>query len=308
MTITDKIRHHPLIIWVVVGFLILNLTLVGIIFWLVQNQPDTTYQSIEPDMSTTTFLRAEELVVVEAVSEDKEPVEVTLPVKPVQFEYIEVTDSCDIHYEGECLLVRSGPGTDYDVVERLRNDVVLKVGGQVERDGQLWYRVVFDEWLRYPERVEDEWYVTADYVKVLLDEGDKTLWEDGAAEVLSKRIVIECNEQTLYAYEGAEVVLETPISTGLDLTPTPLGNFTVFKKTPSRYMQGPLPGLPSDQYYDMPGVPWNLYFTHGGAVIHGAYWHDSFGSTYSHGCVNLPPDAARELYQWAELGTEVIVR
>ena len=73
-------------------------------------------------------------------------------------------------------------------------------------------------------------------------------------------------------------------------------------------MQGPLPNLIDQQYYDLPGVPWNLYFTDGGAVIHGAYWHNSFGMRYSHGCVNVPPSQARELYNWAPLGTKVIVK
>jgi lipoprotein-anchoring transpeptidase ErfK/SrfK len=72
-------------------------------------------------------------------------------------------------------------------------------------------------------------------------------------------------------------------------------------------MQGPLPNLSDRQIYDLPGVPWNLYFTQGGAVIHGAYWHDSFGSVYSHGCVNLPVSVAQVLYIWADLGTKVIV-
>ena len=101
--------------------------------------------------------------------------------------------------------------------------------------------------------------------------------------------------------------MEEPVSTGLELTPTPRGVFSVYKKTPTRYMQGPLPDI-SDQYYDLPGVPWNLYFTKQGAVIHGAYWHNSFGTPWSHGCVNLPPEKARELYLWAELGTQVLVR
>ena len=69
-------------------------------------------------------------------------------------------------------------------------------------------------------------------------------------------------------------------------------------------MQGPLPGIPGNQYYDLPGVPWNLYFTQEGAVIHGAYWHDSFGSRYSHGCVNLAPEDARKLYGWARARNE----
>lgn len=233
---------------------------------------------------------------------------ILLPVKKVLFEYIEVTGGCGVHFEGECLNVRSGPGTNFPVVAQLRNEVVLKVGGEVESEGNVWYKIVFDEFLFYPERVKGDWYVASDFVRVLNDEGVKTTWEDGAATTTTKRIIVDRSEQKLYAYEGDVLFMETSISTGLALSPTPRGTFKVFKKTPSRYMQGPLPNLASDQYYDLPGVPWDLYFTQEGAVIHGAYWHDSFGTPYSHGCVNLLPTDAQELYYWAPLGTKVIVQ
>lgn len=255
------------------------------------------------------FLQAEEVVIIAATSTATSAAPQILPVEQVLFEYVEVTDGCGPHFEGECLRVRSGPGTEYDAVERLRNGIVLKVGGKVERDyGEVWYKIVFDEWLRYPERVTSDWYVAADYVEVLLDEGDRTIWEDEYATSTKKSITVDRSDQKLYAFEGSELFMEIDISTGLELTPTPRGTFSIFKKTPSRYMQGPLPNLVDRQVYDLPGVPWNLYFTHGGAVIHGAYWHNSFGSTYSHGCVNVRPDQARQLYNWAELGMEVIVK
>jgi hypothetical protein len=230
-----------------------------------------------------------------------------LPIENVLFEYVEVTDGCGPHFGGECLNARAGPGTDFPVQRQLRNGVVLKVGGSVERDDELWYRIAFDEFIRYPERMAGDWYVHADYVTVLYDEGNKTTWEDGVATSTNKRIVVNRSQQTLQAYDGENLFLEVAISTGLELTPTPRGTFTIFKKTPSRYMQGPLPNLNDKQVYDLPGVPWNLYFTQGGAVIHGAYWHDSFGTAYSHGCVNLPVGVARTLYEWAVLGTKVIV-
>lgn len=262
--------------------------------------------------SSSDYLHEQEIVVID------QPVGTTtpeiLPVEKVLFEYIEVTDGCDIHFEGECVNVRSGPGTDYPVVYQLRNDIVLKVGGRVERDGRTWYKIIFDEFLRYPERLTTDWYVAADYVSVLYDEGSKDIWTQSTTtadhdEALKlQHIVVDRSEQKLYAYEDDVLFLEADISTGLELTPTPRGEFTIYKKTPSRYMQGPLPNLASDQYYDLPGVPWNLYFTHGGAVIHGAYWHNSFGSAYSHGCVNLDPDVARILYNWAKLGTRVTVQ
>lgn len=256
------------------------------------------------------YLRAEEAVVIKpadvganAIVEEKP---VVLPVEKVLFEYIEVIDGCGIHFDGVCLNVRSGPGEDYPSVAKLRNSIVLKVGGKVERGGHTWYKIVFDEKLRYPERITTDWYVAADYVRILLDEGTRN-FKDAGGGISAKHIIVDRSKQTLYAYDGDVLFMQELISTGLELTPTPRGVFTIFKKTPSRYMQGPVPDL-SDQYYDLPGVPWDLYFTSDGAVIHGAYWHDNFGKQSSHGCVNLPPKQAEKLYNWAEVGTKVTVQ
>lgn len=251
-----------------------------------------------------TFLHEEEAVIIQSETGEDE----VLPIEPVLFEYVEITDGCGPHFEGECLRVRSGPGTEYPVVLGLRNGMVLKVGGKVEHDGMTWYKIVFDEWLRYPERVAGDWYVAANYVSVLLDEGDKVLTASSTIASTTKRILVDRSEQKVYAYEGDTLFMEESISTGLELTPTPRGSFTIYKKTPSRYMQGPLPYLTVQDHYDLPGVPWNLYFTEQGAVFHGAYWHANFGSPFSHGCVNLSPENARKLYMWADLGTPVVVR
>ena len=282
-------------ILLIAELLVLILLQLGVFDRSVWDTATTTKSSLGP-----TFLRDEEGVLIDN--------EVVLPVEKMFFEYVRVTDGCGPFYEGECLRVRTGPGTEYPVISRLRNDVVLKVGGKVEREGVIWYKIIFDEWLRYPERLEGDWYVVADYVEILQDEGDKTTWDDGNATATNKKIIVDRSEQKLYAYEGESLFMEILISTGLELTPTPRGTFSVFKKTPSRYMQGPLPGLIDQQVYDLPGVPWNLYFTQEGAVIHGAFWHTSFGRPYSHGCVNVPPKEARELYTWTELGTKVIIR
>lgn len=235
-----------------------------------------------------------------------EKVEYAYVSKPVS-EYIEIVQSCGPYFEGACVNVRSGPGENYRARKQLRNGVILKVSGKVTSGGREWYKVVFDEWLRYPERATGSWYVAAEYVRPFFDEGSYLLTSENGNTESKKYILVDRSGQTLYAYDGDSLFMEQIISTGIELTPTPRGTFTIFKKTPSRYMQGPLPGI-SSKYYDLPGVPWNLYFTQQGAVIHGAYWHDKFGQKWSSGCVNVDPDRAEKLYKWADIGTKVIVR
>ncbi len=228
---------------------------------------------------------------------------IVVPIEGVQ--YLEVLDGCDPYYVGTCVNMRSAPSVTAPVVERLRTGVVLRVEGTVHAEGHDWYKIMMDEYIRFPERVTSDWYVYADAVELITDEGDKNLVKGSATT--TKNIYVNLSEETLYAYEDDTLFMSAPISTGLELTPTPAGTFTVFRKTPSRYMQGPLPGV-STQVYDLPGVPWNLYFTEEGAVIHGAYWHDHFGEPWSHGCVNLSPENAKKLYQWASVGTKVVVK
>lgn len=228
------------------------------------------------------------------------------PVETPRYTFIEVIEGCGPYFEGACINVRSGPGTEYPSALKLRNGMVLRVIDTIEREGRRWYKLSPGDDIRHPERVTTDWYVAADFVRAFEDDGDHRL-DDMQATSSNKEIIVNRTTQKLYAYDGDTLFMEAPISTGLELTPTPRGRFTVYKMMPSRYMQGPIPGI-TEQFYDLPGVPWNLYFTKQGAVIHGAYWHDHFGEPWSHGCVNLPPETAKTLYMWAELGTKVIVR
>jgi lipoprotein-anchoring transpeptidase ErfK/SrfK len=58
--------------------------------------------------------------------------------------------------------------------------------------------------------------------------------------------------------------------------------------------------------YNLPNVPWVMYFA-GANAIHGAYWHNNFGRPMSHGCVNMRISEAQWLYNWASIGTPVVV-
>ena len=111
-------------------------------------------------------------------------------------------------------------------------------------------------------------------------------------------IEVNLSNQTLTAWQGDVAVMYTNISSGLGGTPTVTGRFAINTKLSAQRMTGP--------GYDLPNVPWVMYF-YGGYALHGAYWHNNFGSPMSHGCVNMRPGEAQILYNWASVGTEVYV-
>lgn len=106
--------------------------------------------------------------------------------------------------------------------------------------------------------------------------------------------------QTLVAYEGDTPVFNSLISSGLWNTPTVTGQYRTNMKYESQDMNGYAIGY---DYY-LQDVPYVMYFFKDYA-IHGAYWHNSFGSPMSHGCVNMNPADAGWLYNWAPVGTTV---
>lgn len=112
-------------------------------------------------------------------------------------------------------------------------------------------------------------------------------------------IEVIVSEQKLIAWQGDTPVFETIVSTGKPGFETLPGEFRIYVKYDKTRMRGP--------GYDTPDVPWTLYYYRGFA-IHGAYWHNNFGTPVSHGCVNLRVPEAKALYDWASVGTRVVVR
>ncbi len=114
-----------------------------------------------------------------------------------------------------------------------------------------------------------------------------------------KEIVVQLEKQIATAYENGRVIKSVTVSTGLPGTPTVSGEFSIYVKRPSQTMSGP-------GYY-LPDVPYVMYF-YQSYGLHGTYWHDNFGEPMSHGCVNLRTPDAEWFYNWAEIGTPVLVK
>jgi lipoprotein-anchoring transpeptidase ErfK/SrfK len=124
------------------------------------------------------------------------------------------------------------------------------------------------------------------------------------ANVGGKRIVVDLSKQWIYAYINDDLVFDAPIATGRDGMETPAGNFAVYAKNKSQTMRGVTDG----EGWVVPNVP-NVMYINRDVAIHGTYWHNLFGTgvRVSHGCINLPLDAAAWFYDWAPIGTPVRV-
>lgn len=270
--------------------------LVGIVFFVLDDQPAQAGGSSPVAVAQE---NSQAPVFQNAVSTPYVPLSVE-----GKFEYLEITESCTHDGRGLCIPAFSGPGIEYEEIYELEKGMMLKIKNRVQVDGQTWYVVHFDEWVRYPERTYKEWYIPAVAGRVVKGNGLETLQ---GKVTTNKHIIVDLSDHMLYAYDGDVEFMRTKVSTGQEFTPTPQGSFTIYKKTPTRYMQGPLPGV-TDVPFDLPGVPWNMYFTQGGAVIHGSYWHDRYGTEQSSGCINLPPELSKILYEWAPVGITVVIQ
>lgn len=111
-----------------------------------------------------------------------------------------------------------------------------------------------------------------------------------------KHIVVDLSSQMVTAFEGEKLAMSQRCSSGAEGTETPTGNFRTYHKGPSVHMTNQ--GDAIENIFNLPGVPWCAFFTGIGNALHGAYWHNDYGRPRSHGCVNLPSEAAKFLYRW----------
>lgn len=175
--------------------------------------------------------------------------------------------------------------------------------------GGEWRTVIMQAFertiLTYDPLNPAEWQIERGNVgtDALLAQGQPVLAIEPVRPTGLKRIEVNLSQQWLYAYEGELLVFDAPVSTGKNGFETPAGNFQVSAKLVSHTMRGTAGG----ETWNVPNVPHVMYFRHGGFALHGTYWHNTFGTgaRLSHGCVNLPLDAADWLYNWAPVGTPV---
>ncbi len=129
-------------------------------------------------------------------------------------------------------------------------------------------------------------------------------WVRGKNDIGDTFVEINLTKQNLLFYLDGKLEIDTPIVTGdmLRHRETPEGVYFIYAKQKNRILRGP--GYASHVNYWMP--------VKGGVGIHDALWRDEFGGGIyekdgSHGCINIPLEAAEELYGMAEVGMPVII-
>ena len=104
-----------------------------------------------------------------------------------------------------------------------------------------------------------------------------------------RHVEADLTDQTLALINGAQVYKIYPISSGKPSTPTVLGTYHVYERTPGY--------LPDGMYFS------SFFFR--GYAIHG--YDPSPTYPASHGCLRLPIDDAIAVYDWIGFGTTVDV-
>jgi hypothetical protein len=116
-------------------------------------------------------------------------------------------------------------------------------------------------------------------------------------------VEVNLSSQYMRVWQGSTLISGTYVSTGRPGFATPTGTYRTWLK----YVRQDMSGCIQGECYFVPAVPWVQYFTYQGHAIHGAYWHNNFGSVMSHGCVNLPVPFSEWLYYWLPMNARVVI-
>jgi lipoprotein-anchoring transpeptidase ErfK/SrfK len=116
-------------------------------------------------------------------------------------------------------------------------------------------------------------------------------------------ITVDTGSQKVTAWDNGQIVFQAAASTGLLQTPTVTGNFRIYRKVLLQDMRG---YSRVNGWYFHEDVPHVMYFYQSYA-LHGANWHNNFGTRMSNGCVNLSIAEAERFYHFADVGTRVVV-
>ena len=177
-------------------------------------------------------------------------------------------------YATQDLNVRSGNSTETEAIDLLERLESVRVYGE------------FGDWYLIMTNNHTFGFVHKDYTKELDEEF----------------VIVDLDQQKLYLYNGTDQYIQTPVTTGKDSTPSDKGLFKIYYKSRNTPLIG--------DDYNVTVDYWMNY--NNGEGLHDASWRSVFGTNSyhtngSHGCINIPPHLADDVYEYTQIGTKVLV-
>lgn len=133
------------------------------------------------------------------------------------------------------------------------------------------------------------------------------LKREGTDDLAGTYVEVSIGQQHVWFYKDGQLVIDSPCVTG-----TPDGHDTATGVYPLAYKESPsvLRGGDAANGYETEVQYWMPF--HDGQGLHDASWRSSFGGTIyktngSHGCVNLPPDVAKTIFENIDTGTAIVL-
>ncbi len=207
-------------------------------------------------------------------------------------------------------------GTNVSQNIKLKTDAGQEITGKWERQGKKGFR--FTPQPGWPASSTIEVSVNQQNLRSARGGTLENPIVDRFTTGTDRKIFVYLDRQRVEAVENGEVVRAFRVSTGKPKTPTVTGNFYIYDRYRHKTMRSD-PGVHPGQrgYYQVDDVPYTQFF-HKDYAFHGAFWHNGFGHTASHGCVNMAtkdknrrwpnsPEDAGWLFKWASLGVPVTV-
>lgn len=160
------------------------------------------------------------------------------------------------------------------------------------------------------------YYENDEYYLIVTTDNIGYVKKSDTEQLTGTYVVVDISDQCLKMYKDNEVILETPVVTGRPSSPSDEGLFKIYNITTNRYLVGPNYRSYVDvmlKYNGGEGLHDAEYHTNADGRKHGWRSIDEFGGdTYltngSHGCINMPHEAAIKAYENLELNDKVLVK
>ncbi|GAB5082006.1 L,D-transpeptidase family protein [Hominimerdicola sp. 21CYCFAH17_S] len=135
-------------------------------------------------------------------------------------------------------------------------------------------------------------------------------WRTAESDIGDTYCEVDLAKQHFWYYKNGKLKYECDIVSGLPTEErnTPGGVYKLWIKEKDKVLKG---SLSTGEKWETPVTFWNNISTFG-VGLHDATWHPYFGGNRyktngSHGCINMPYDAAKYVYENIDLGTPVVM-